>query len=40
MAEDDTGDRTKPATERRLQRARDDGDAPVSREVSVLAGLA
>ncbi len=33
------GDRTKPATERRLQRAREDGEAPMSRELCVLAGL-
>ena len=35
----ESGDRTKPATEARLQRARDEGDAPMSRELSVLAGL-
>lgn len=35
----DSGDRTKPATERRLQRAREEGDAPMSRELCVLAGL-
>lgn len=39
MAEGEGGDRTKPATERRLQRARDDGEAPLSRELVVLAGL-
>jgi len=33
------GDRNKPATEQRLQRAREDGEAPLSRELSVLAGL-
>ena len=33
------GDRTKPATERRLQRAREDGEAPMSRELCVVAGL-
>lgn len=32
-------DRTLPATERRLQRARESGEAPVSREVPALAGL-
>jgi flagellar biosynthetic protein FlhB len=36
----ESGDRTKPATERRLQRAREDGEAPMSRELCVLAGLA
>ncbi len=35
----ESGDRNKPATERRLQRAREDGEAPLSRELSVLAGL-
>jgi len=41
MAEQaESGDRTKPATERRLQRAREDGEAPLSRELSILAGLA
>lgn len=35
----ESGDRTKPATERRLQRAREDGEAPMSRELCVLAGL-
>lgn len=35
----DSGDRTKPATERRLLRAREEGDAPMSRELCVLAGL-
>lgn len=40
MAEEaESGDRNKPATEHRLQRARDDGEAPLSRELSVLAGL-
>lgn len=38
MAEE-SGDRTHPATERRRQQARDDGDAPVSRELVTLAGL-
>lgn len=36
----ESGDRTKPATERRLQRAREDGEVPMSRELCVLAGLA
>ena len=36
----ESGDRTKPATERRLQRAREEGEAPMSRELCVLAGLA
>ena len=35
----DDGDRTKPATEQRLRRAREDGEAPMSRELCVLAGL-
>ncbi len=35
----ESGDRTKPATERRLQRAREEGDTPMSRELCVLAGL-
>lgn len=39
MAEAEEGDRTKPASERRLQRAREDGEAPLSRELPVLAGL-
>jgi len=36
----ESGDRTKPATELRLQRAREEGEAPMSRELCVLAGLA
>ena len=35
----DDGDRTKPATEQRLRRAREDGETPMSRELCVLAGL-
>jgi len=35
----ESGDRTKPATERRLERARENGEAPMSRELCVLAGL-
>ncbi len=35
----ESGDRTKPATEHRLQRAREDGEAPMSRELCILAGL-
>jgi len=34
------GDRTQAATPRRLQRARDEGQVPVSRELASLAGLA
>ncbi len=34
------GDRTEAATPRRLQRAREEGNVPISREVSGLAGLA
>src|SRR3712207_5622260 len=33
-------DRTEAATPRRLQRARDEGQVPVSRELATLAGLA
>ncbi len=42
MAEDETAqaDRTEAATPRRLQRARDEGQVPVSREMATLAGLA
>lgn len=41
MAEGAEGeDRDKPATETRLRRAREGGEAPVSRELPVLAGLA
>ncbi|MDE2581082.1 MAG: flagellar biosynthesis protein FlhB [Rhodospirillales bacterium] len=42
MAEGDTAaeDRTEAATPRRLQRAREAGQAPVSRELASLAGLA
>ena len=36
----ESGDRTKPATEHRLQRARENGEAPVSRELPMLATLA
>jgi flagellar biosynthetic protein FlhB len=36
----DQEDRTQAASERRLQRARDDGDVPVSRELTVAAALA
>jgi len=36
----DSQDRTETASARRLQKARDQGDIPVSREVSLLAGLA
>jgi flagellar biosynthetic protein FlhB len=36
----DAEDRTEAASARRLQRAREQGDIPVSREVSLLAGLA
>ena len=39
MAEGETGDRTEAASPRRLQRAREDGQAPVSREVATLAVL-
>ena len=38
MAED-RGDRTQPATQRRLDKARESGQAPMSREVPALAGL-
>ena len=34
------GDRTQPATQRRLDRARDEGQVPLSREVPGVAGLA
>jgi flagellar biosynthetic protein FlhB len=34
------GDRTQAATPRRLQRAREEGQAPISRELASLAGLA
>ncbi len=41
MAEESgTGDRTEAATPRRLLRAREDGNVPLSREVPVFAGLA
>jgi flagellar biosynthetic protein FlhB len=36
----DSEDRTQAASARRLQQARDEGDIPVSREVTLLAGLA
>jgi flagellar biosynthetic protein FlhB len=36
----DTGERTLAASARRLQRAREEGDIPVSRELTLLAGLA
>ena len=36
----DSEDRTQAASARRLQKARDEGDIPVSREVTLLAGLA
>ncbi len=36
---EDAGDRTEAATPRRLQRARDEGSVPISREVPALAGL-
>jgi flagellar biosynthetic protein FlhB len=39
VAEGETGDRTEAASPRRLQRAREDGQAPVSREVATLAVL-
>ncbi len=39
MAEGPGGDRTEAATPRRLQRAREAGQAPVSRELPVLAAL-
>ena len=38
-AEGSGGDRTEAATPRRLQRAREEGNVPISREVSGLAGL-
>src|SRR5580698_4722360 len=34
------GDRTEAATPRRLQRAREEGQVPISREIPALAGLA
>lgn len=37
---EDNQDRTEAATPRRLQKAREEGQVPVSRELSVLAGLA
>jgi flagellar biosynthetic protein FlhB len=37
---DSSGDRTETASARRLQKAREDGDVPVSRELGLLAGLA
>ena len=40
MAEDGSGDRTLPATEARKQRARDEGQAPLSRELVTLCSLA
>ncbi len=40
MAEAQNDDKTEPATPRRLQRAREDGQVPVSRELTTFAGLA
>jgi flagellar biosynthetic protein FlhB len=40
MAEAQQDDRTEAATPRRLQRAREEGQVPVSRELTTLAGLA
>ena len=40
MAEDDAGERSETATARRLQRARDAGQVPLSREAPTLAVLA
>jgi flagellar biosynthesis protein FlhB len=40
MADDGQDDRTEAATPRRLQRAREEGQVPVSREAVTLAGLA
>ena len=39
MAEGESGDRTEAPTARRLERAREEGNVPISREVSSLAGL-
>lgn len=39
MSEESPGDKTKPATERRLEQARRDGQAALSRELVTLAGL-
>lgn len=40
MAEEDRGERTEAATPRRLQRAHEQGDLPISRELASLAVLA
>ena len=40
MAEAQNDDKTEPATPRRLQRAREDGQVAVSRELTTFAGLA
>ena len=39
MAEEQSGERTQPATEARKRRAREEGQAPLSRELVTLAGL-
>lgn len=39
MAEQGSGDRTQPSTEARLRRAREDGQVPVSQELSTAVGL-
>ncbi len=40
MSEESSGDKTHAPTEARLQRARDEGQTPLSREVVTLASLA